>query len=578
MARTARSQRWRGRLRRSATVAASLLLMAVGLTVAGLTVAAPASAASLNQVTGFGSNPGSLNMYSYVPANLPANAPLVVALHGCTQSANDYYAHSGWPKYADLWGFAVVFAEQPSMSNPILNCFDWGTPSNDSRGRGEALSIYQMVQYAEAHYGVNPHRVYVTGLSAGAGMTSDLLADYPDVFAAGSIDSGPPAQCSTSGITNTMCTSGTTSHTPQQWGDLVRNSHPGYTGPWPRVAIWQGGSDTTVNPAALTESRDQWTNVWGISATPSSTQALTGATTRSNYNDANGNPAVVTFSVSGMAHGLAVNPGSATDQCGATGTYYLNTICSSYHTAVFFGLNVTGPPPPTGLAVSATTDTTASLSWNPVTGAASYDVYRGATLVNTSAVTATSFTDSGLSPATTYSYTVATVDGSGNVGSRSATVNATTTGTRAGLPAPGGLSVTATTDTTVSLSWNQVSGAASYNVYRGATVVNTSPVTTTSYTDAGLSANTTYSYAVAAVDSSGTVGTLSTTVNATTAAQAQCFTDNNYNQTVAGRAHQSLGYVYANGSNQAMGLWNVFTVHTLRKTGANYYVLADGQC
>jgi len=569
---------WSITLRRWVAAVSGVLLIAGGLTAAGLISATPAAAASLTQVTGFGSNPGNLNMYSYVPTGLASNAPLVVALHGCTQSANDYYSHSGWPKYADLWGFAIVFAEQPSSTNPIINCFDWGTPSNDRRGQGEALSIYQMVQYAQAHYGVDPHRIYVTGLSAGAGMTSDLLADYPDVFAAGSVDSGPPAQCSTSGITNTNCTSGTTSHTPQQWGDLVRNSDPGYSGPWPRVAIWQGSSDTTVNPAAMTESRDQWTNVWGISQTPSSTQSLTGATTRTNYNDASGNPAVVTFSVSGMAHGLAVNPGSATDQCGTTGTYYLNFICSSYQTALFFGLNVTGPGAPTGMTVTATTDTTVSLSWNSVTGAASYNVYRNGTKVNTSAVTATSFTDTGLSAGTNYSYTVASVDGSGNVGSQSGSVSATTTGTHQGLPAPTGMTVTTTTDTTVSLSWNPVTGAASYNVYRNGTKVNTSPLTSTSFTDTGLSASTTYPYAAAAVDNTGAVGTLSSTVNATTAAHAQCFTDNNYNQTVAGRAHQSMGYVYANGSNQAMGLWNVYTVHTLKMTGTNYYVLADGQC
>jgi poly(hydroxyalkanoate) depolymerase family esterase len=477
-------------LRRSATAVAGLLL-----TVTGMAVTRPAAAAAptLTQVTGFGSNPGSLNMYSYLPANLPANAPLVLALHGCTQSGTDYYSHSGWSKYADLWGFAVVFPEQPSASNPIIQCFDWGTPSDDSRGIGEALSIYQMVQYAEAHYGVNPHRIYITGLSAGAGMTADLLADYPDVFAAGSIDSGPPAQCSTSGITNTNCTSGTTSHTVAQWGDLVRNSDSGYTGPWPRVAIWQGSSDTTVNPAALTESRDQWTNVWGISQTPSSTQSLTGGTTENVYNDTSGNPAVETYSVSGMAHGLAVNPGSNVDQCGSTGTYYLDYVCSSYYNAKFFGLNSagsgTGLPAPTGLSVTATTGTSASLSWNAVSGAASYNVYRNGAKVNASAVTATTFTDTGLSAATTYSYTVAAVDASGNVGSQSAAVNATTAGT-----------------------------------------------------------------------------------------VTQCFTDNNYNQTVAGRAHQSFGYVYANGSNQAMGLWNVFTVHALKETAPDYYVLADGQC
>jgi poly(hydroxyalkanoate) depolymerase family esterase len=545
---------------------------------AAVAVASPAQAASLTQVTGFGSNPGSLNMYDYIPANLPANAPLVVAMHGCTQSANDYYSHSGWSKYADLWGFALVFAEQPSQSNPIINCFDWGTPSDDSRGQGEALSIYQMVQYMQSHYSIDAQRIFVTGLSAGAGMTSDILADYPDVFAAGSVDSGPPAQCSTSGITNSNCTSGTTSHTPQQWGDLVRNSDPGYSGSWPRVAIWQGSSDTTVNPAAMTESRDQWTNVWGISQTPSGTQSLTGGTTESSYNDATGKPAVVTFSVSGMAHGLAVNPGSATEQCGTTGTYYLNYICSSYYTALFFGLNASGPPAPTGLAVTGTTDTSASLSWNAVSGAASYDVYRNGSEVNTSAVSGTSYTDTGLSPGTTYSYTVAAVNSSGTVGAQSTLVNATTTGTAAGPPAPTGLTVTGTTDTTVSLGWNAVSGAASYNVYRNGTKVNTSTVTGTTYTDTGLTASTTYSYTVAAVNSSGTVGTPSAAANATTTATPQCFTDNNYNQTVAGRAHQSLGYVYANGSNQAMGLWNVYTVHTLKLTGPNYYVIADGQC
>jgi hypothetical protein len=340
---------------------------------------------------------------------------------------------------------------------------------------------------------VNPKRIYITGLSAGAGMTADMLADYPDVFAAGSIDSGPAAQCSTSGISTTNCTSGTTSHTAQQWGDLIRGSDSGYTGPWPRVQVWQGSSDTTVNPAELTYNLDGWTNVWGIGQTPSSTQTLNGNTTEGIFDDSSGNPAVETFSVSGMPHGLAVNPGSATNQCGSTGTYYQSYICSSYYTAQFFGL------------------------------------------------------------------------ASGSTG---------------GLPAPSGLAVSGTTSSSVSLSWSAVSGAASYNVYRNGTKVNGSAVTGTSYTDSGLAAATTYSYTVAAVNSSGTVGAQSAPVSVTTAssAPAPCFTDNNYNQTVAGRAHQSLGYVYANGSNQSMGLWNVYTVHTLKETAPNYYVIADGQC
>ncbi|GGN65314.1 hypothetical protein GCM10010112_26530 [Actinoplanes lobatus] len=95
-----------------------MLLVAV-LTVASfalspLSPVSPASAAAtLTQVGSFGSNPGALRMYFYVPTGLPAGRPLVVALHGCTQSAQDYYSHSGWPKYADLYRAAVVFPNRP---------------------------------------------------------------------------------------------------------------------------------------------------------------------------------------------------------------------------------------------------------------------------------------------------------------------------------------------------------------------------------------------------------------------------------------------------------------------------------
>ncbi len=117
-----------------------------------------------------------------------------------------------------------------------------------------------------------------------------------------------------------------------------------------------------------------------------------------------------------MTHGLAVNPGSGTDQCGTTGTYYLDYICSSYYTAKFWGLDGTSGggtgalPAPTGLTVTGA-DTSASLSWNAVSGAASYNIYRGGT--RTGSTTSTSYTDTGLASGTGYSYTVAAVDSSG---------------------------------------------------------------------------------------------------------------------------------------------------------------------
>ena len=81
------------------------------------------SEAALESVTSFGSNPGALQMYRYVPAAVPANAPVVVVLHGCTQSAADF-VNAGWNPLADKYKFYVVYAQQPSANNPST-CFDW---------------------------------------------------------------------------------------------------------------------------------------------------------------------------------------------------------------------------------------------------------------------------------------------------------------------------------------------------------------------------------------------------------------------------------------------------------------------
>lgn len=145
------------------------------------------------------------------------------------------------------------------------------------------------------------------------------------------------------------------------------------------------------------------------------------------------------------------------------------------------------------------------------------------------------------------------------------------------LPAPTGVATSGATNTSMVIGWSAVSNAAGYNVYRNGTKVNASQVSGTSYTDNGLSPGTTYSWTVAAVDSGGAEGTMSSPASGTTTgAAATCYTASNYAHTTAGRAHVLYGYTYANGSNQNMGLWNIYTTTTLKQTGANYYVI--GTC
>lgn len=145
------------------------------------------------------------------------------------------------------------------------------------------------------------------------------------------------------------------------------------------------------------------------------------------------------------------------------------------------------------------------------------------------------------------------------------------------LPAPTGVATSGATASSMAIAWAAVSGAAGYHVYRNGTQVTASAATGTTFTDTGLAAATTYSWTVAAVDGSGAVGALSDpATGTTTGSAAACFTASNYAHTTAGRAYALWGRTYANGSNQAMGLWNVFVTTTLKQTGPNHYVI--GTC
>jgi poly(hydroxyalkanoate) depolymerase family esterase len=145
----------------------------------------------LTEVSDFGSNPGNLRMLTYVPLQLPSRSPLVVVLHGCLQTARDYDEGSGWSMLAKRHGFALVYAEQARTNNPN-GCFNWFQSHDARRGSGEALSIRQMVTRMRRTHSIDPARIFITGLSAGGGMASVMLATYPEVFAGGGIIAGLP--------------------------------------------------------------------------------------------------------------------------------------------------------------------------------------------------------------------------------------------------------------------------------------------------------------------------------------------------------------------------------------------------
>ena len=310
------------------------------------------------EVTGFGSNPGNLRMFKYVPAGLPSGSPMVVALHGCSQSAASYDAESGWQSLADRWRFALLLPQQQSANNSS-GCFNWFESADTARGQGEALSVKQMVDRMRADHGIAADRVYITGLSAGGAMTAVMLATYPDVFAGGAIIAGLPYRCATTQSTAFSCMNPGSDLTPAQWGDKVRAAFA-WSGPRPLVSIWHGDGDFTVRPLNLTESMEQWTHVHGIDQTADVSDTVVGYPHKV-YKNAAGTPLVETYTITGMGHGTPVDPGSGETQCGTAGAYLLDVnICSSYYIGRFFGLDNLDGIAPTATITSPTAGATVS--------------------------------------------------------------------------------------------------------------------------------------------------------------------------------------------------------------------------
>jgi poly(hydroxyalkanoate) depolymerase family esterase len=290
----------------------------------------------LQEVHGFGSNPGNLRMFSYLPARLEAIPALVVVLHGCTQTAAGYDHGAGWSTLADRYGFALLLPEQQQCNNPN-GCFNWFQTGDIERGRGEALSIRQMVEKIVIDQGIDRRRVFITGLSAGGAMTSVMLACYPEVFAAGAIIAGLPygAASNVQQAFESMFQS--PARSAQEWGDLVRGAAP-HDGPWPRVSVWHGNADQTVIPANAREILKQWTDVHGLPATPSA-QAMVDGYPRQVWINEGGEELIESYTITNAGHGTPLATGKADDECGAAGPFLLEAgISSSYHIAKFFGL------------------------------------------------------------------------------------------------------------------------------------------------------------------------------------------------------------------------------------------------
>jgi poly(hydroxyalkanoate) depolymerase family esterase len=293
----------------------------------------------LSTLVDFGTNPGSLRALTYIPEYLPENAPLVIVLHGCQQTAAEYDSGSGWSELADQHGFALLFPEQQRSNNCVLG-FNWFEPSHNNRGAGEPLSILNMVEQVIGDHAIDRQRIFITGLSAGGAMTSVMLATCPEVFAGGAIIAGLPYGCADTVPDAFRSMQGRGGPTAQQLAARLRDASD-YDGPWPTISIWHGSSDDTVDPLNAEAILGQWLNLHDLPPMPTRTDVVDGYPRRV-WNDTGGLEFLEEYRITGMGHGTPIKTGGCNGS-GSSGDYMLDVgISSTRHIAAFWGLMRSG--------------------------------------------------------------------------------------------------------------------------------------------------------------------------------------------------------------------------------------------
>ena len=289
----------------------------------------------LTALNEFGTDPGSLSADIYIPENFPKNGPLVVVLHGSSQSAESYDLGSGWSTLADECGIALLFPGQ-RLTNNLLGSFNWFETGDSHRGGGEPLSIRHMIKQVVDDHAVDPSRVFITGLSSGGAMTSVMLATYPEVFAGGAIIAGLAYRSADNMMEAIASMNGFGSHSDSKLDEFVRGASK-FEGPWPTISVWHGGSDTTVNSSNADSIVGQWQKIHKVEGPPTREETVD-SFPRKVWCDADGQVVIEEYIIGNMGHGTPISAGGA-QGLGEESEYMLEVgISSTRHIADFWGL------------------------------------------------------------------------------------------------------------------------------------------------------------------------------------------------------------------------------------------------
>lgn len=315
-------------------------------------VSSQAQTDSLIEINTFGSNPGNLSLFYYAPKKTSSSpAPLVVVLHGCSESAKSVNRLTGWSELADRYGFYLLFPQQ-HITNNTSHCFNWFKMNEIERGKGESESIREMMSWMKKKFPIDSSQVSITGLSAGAAMSVVMIAAYPELFKSAAIFAGGPYKPGENIITAMSSMVTMPEKTPEEWQQLVWEQNPAFKGSYPQVLIFHGKNDPVVNIKSARELVKQWTAVHRTDTVPDIIEypyTSNYDVTRKTFLNSNNDAVVMFYEFNNLGHALPVDPGYCMNQGGKKGLFGTDkNFYSTFYTAYEFGLipewSVQGPP------------------------------------------------------------------------------------------------------------------------------------------------------------------------------------------------------------------------------------------
>lgn len=304
---------------RRSVVGLVLIVAALAIPTAVSVPAGAAGAGDTFQRFSLTNGAGTRQYMLYVPPGEPMNRPLVVELHGTLATANNAASGTRWNSLAKQKGFFVVYPEQdpgaPGGSlATLLRSWNWFDPAHHSRDAGEASIIADIARRVISDWSIDPNRVYVSGLSAGAAMSVVMAAAYPDVFAAHAVMAGCPYK-------GFPCLASQSFVPPELSGEAAFRAMGERARLMPFFAV-QGTADWLVPPVNTEQVVQSWlaagdwaddgANNGSVPRTRSGvrTGAVPGGYTYEidEYQDGNGHPLGERWLVNGLGHAYSTGP------------------------------------------------------------------------------------------------------------------------------------------------------------------------------------------------------------------------------------------------------------------------------